>query len=140
MIEQEAVRRILVKTELSKECSCNTFEELVVQVGFPLRLVIHKFRSKELDDLDVDMMRRPTKAPLIMAVEEVYENNPGVSQCDLGMVFPWRGYGGLHVLTNDARLPIQLGTSGRFWRIGSAYYLLEPIDSFIQRLGPPDEW
>lgn len=140
MLEHEAVRRILIKSELSKEVQCTTFDELVMQTGFPLRLVAYKFRPKALDDLDIAMMRHPTKSPLIMAIDEIFEQNPGVQQCDLGMVFPWRGYGGLHVLTNDTSLPVQPGTSGRFWQLGGAYYLLEQLDSFIQRLGPSEDW
>jgi len=140
MIEQEAVRRILVRAKLSGAHSCNTFEELVMQTGFPFRLVVYKFRPNALDALDIAMMRHPTKAPLIMAIDEFLESNPGVSQCDLGMVFPWLGHGGMHVLTNDHRLPVQPGTSGRFWQLGGMYYLLEPIDSFIRRLGPPEDW
>jgi len=140
MIEREAVRRILVKTELSKEIQCETFTQLVMATGFPLQLVVHKFRTKDLDDIDIDMMLRPTKSALIVAVDDIFAQYPDVQQCDLGMVFPWMGHGGLHVLTNDTSLPYTLGASGRFWRIGGMYYLLEHIDSFIERLGPSDEW
>lgn len=140
MLEHEAVRRILFKAGLSRQVNCGTLEELVMQIGFPLRLVMHKFRPKALDDLDFDMMRRPTKAPLIMAIDEIFEQNSGVQQCDLGMIFPWQGHGGLYVLTNDMSLPTQSGTSGRFWQLRGMYYLLEPIDSFVGRLGPPEDW
>jgi len=140
MIEREAVRRILVKTELSGEVQCDTFEQLMTHTGFPLRLVVHKFRPKALDELDIDMLRRPTKSAIIMAIDDILDQHYGMHPCDIGMVFPWPGYGGLHVLTSDTSLPYTPGASGRFWRLGGMYYLLEHIDSFIGRLDPPDEW
>jgi hypothetical protein len=141
LIEQEAVRRILVKSQLSREVHAKTFEQLVMASGFPYRLAAHKFKTRELDELDVDMRKRPTKAPLMMVFDELKERHDGsISEFDLGLCFPWRGYGGLHVLTCDTSLPSRPGTHGRFWQIGGIYFLLQHIDSLIGRLGPPEEW
>lgn len=140
MIEQEAVRRILVKSELSREVHAKTFEELVMAAGFPYRLAAHKFKTRELDELDVDMRKRPTKAPLMMVFDELKEQHENISEFDLGLCFPWRGHGGLQVLTCDTSIPSQPGKQGWFWQVGGIYFLLQHIDSFLQQLGPPEDW
>lgn len=140
MIAQEAVRRILTKNKLGKEVGATTFEELMMATGFPYWLVPYKFSARELDNLIIDMRARPTKSLLLTTMDEV-DACHAQERCDLGLVFPWRGMGGLHVLTNDNALrPTLMGTSGMFWRVEGVYYLLEPLDSLIARLGPPDEW
>jgi|GEM_PF-5422493 len=140
MIEREAVRRIVIKAALPDAASCTTFDQLVAHTSIPYQLVAHKFGPKALDDLEVAMLRWPSKSALMMAMDEIVDLYPHEDVQVVGMVFPWRGRGGLHVFTYGDRLPYTVGASGRFWRLRDGYYLLEPIDSFIERLGPAEDW
>lgn len=140
-LEQEAVRRILVKSKLSSKIFAKTFEELVMAVGFPYRLVAHRFESRELRDIELEMRRHPTQTALILAFEEAAERlADNANRFDLGLCFSWHGHGGLHVLTCENNWPTGMGKCGHFWKIGKTLYLLQPLDSLLEQLGPPTDW
>jgi len=139
LIEQSAVRRILVKSGQSGAVHARNFEELAAATGFPYVMAAHKFATRDLNSLEIDMRKRPTKAALMLAFEEALEDNEGLEATEIGLCFPWRGQGGLHILTCESSL-VRVGKAGRFWKLDGVYFLLQHIDSFIQQLGPPEDW
>jgi len=136
MLEQEAVRRIITKSKL-KCLSARTFSDLVMEAGFPYQLTAQKFSTHDLSNLLMGMRKWPTKTAPMMAFDEIQGDT---YETDVGIVFPWQGFGGLHVFTMDSMLPFEPGTSGMYWCVAGKYYLLQHIDSFIARIGPPADW
>lgn len=137
-IAAEAVRRICVKSGLGGGAASNP-TELMERCNFPYELVVHEFKSRELKELLPDVRRSRGNSHLAFAFDCACDH-AGTNKYNTAMVFVWQGFGGMHVVTVDQNLPYEVGDMGMFWRIGGNTYLLEPIDSFIERLGNADNW
>lgn len=139
-VERETVRRILSAAGL-KSSDANDFAGLQA-LGFPFLMIAHKFQKRDLDSIDVDMRKRPSKAALMIVYEEMIEQlqSDTCRPADIALVFNWPGHGGLHVLTHDLLMPYRLGSYGQYWHIGGRYYLLEPLGSFAERHDAFENW
>lgn len=141
-IEHEALRRILTKSGAGNGAAAS-FVALAEQLNFPYLLVAWRVSQNVAGQLDIAMLRQPTQSPLLVAFDDAVERlaaDHNTVSADVGLVFKWHGYGGFYVLTCDAVLPQQVGQHGRFWRVQNTYYLLEPLDSLIERVGPASDW
>ena len=137
-IECEAARRLCSKCALPTGAARN-FQELSLNAGFPYYLTAYKFKTHDLDDLHIWMRKAPTKQRLLIAFEEACEKHGG-NYSEVGLVFPWHGYGGVYVLTAGDTLPFRSGPSGSYWRVAGVFYLLEHFDAFCERMGPATDW
>lgn len=136
-LEHEATRRLLIKCGLPTDTAEN-FSGLLQNTSLCYRLVAHKFRLEQLINLYADMRHRPKKTALLAAFEDA--GGEGGSDAGVALIFNWIGGGGLHALTMHSTTPFTLGAAGSFWRVGGWLYLLEPFDSFCERIGPATDW
>jgi hypothetical protein len=132
-VEHAAVGRIL-KAAGIKKSTAQTFKDLV-DMGFPLRLVVAAVPKRERATLIKDIMSRPTKTRLYAAYEDAFADCPDAEGM-LGIVVPW--YGGLYVW-HDWGIT-RLGTAGFYTKIYNKYFYFETLGSLMSRLGPYEEW
>jgi len=145
--EHTAVQYILQKAQLGPqtaavmatgESTLLKFSALSICTGFPLSLVSVAFKTKQLQLFDKDLDARPEKTPLFKTFADLQKTASDDLYGRMGVVFIWRGRGKFHVFHNMTTG--DLGRQGRWWRVDGELRFLEPLDAFVERLGPANEW
>jgi hypothetical protein len=116
-----------------------TMEALHECVGLPVWLAAR--RIEKLDNLELDLEKRPTKTKVWQEFQDIFDDLPEEfhETQRVGLIFWWPRHGKYFILHNRS-YEDAFGKWGRFLRLEGELHILEKLDFFLEALGPMEDW
>jgi len=145
-LEHDAVGRIITRMGLSSQRAtilqhgggrALTFKSLRAVTGFPLRMRTVAFDRATLHHLGSDIMKRPGKSAVFVALEEFCDEQEIDDQTPAGIVFSWDRQ--RHMVFHNYE-SLELGSAGMWFTHRGRPYFTQSLTQLLSRLEAPELW